>query len=250
MPTGVYPRTREGAMPPGQGATRPSPEVDHRKQVTCPYCEHRDTVSEYAFSVACRHCNRRIELRDLDIRSQLRENIHTGSLVRILPSGSVRGTVRANEVVVEGSVHGDVVAGERLRIAASGVVAVTSVHAVSKWRRERGSSGTQTSVIKPSLRHWRSVSEGAHDAADPPPLVRAYCAYAGPGAGYPKHPSPVLPSSPFFLSEREWRRGRDRQASGQASTTRLRRSCSITPALHHSTGRRAPGRPRLSNHAH
>ena len=156
MPTGVYPRTRNGAMPPGRGTTRPTPEVDHRKQVTCPYCEHRDTVSEYAFSVACRHCNRRIELRDLDIRSQLRENIHTGSLVRILPSGSVRGTVRANEVVVEGSVHGDVVAGERLRIAASGVVS--------------GNLRTRRLEMEEGARFLGDANIG--DQAFPPPLEK------------------------------------------------------------------------------
>ncbi len=42
--------------------------------------------------------------------------------MRVLRSGSVRGTVKANEIEVEGTVTGDVVAAERLRIAASGVV--------------------------------------------------------------------------------------------------------------------------------
>jgi cytoskeletal protein CcmA (bactofilin family) len=42
--------------------------------------------------------------------------------VRVLPSGSVRGSVKANEVEVEGTVTGDIVAAKRLRIAASGVV--------------------------------------------------------------------------------------------------------------------------------
>jgi hypothetical protein len=122
VPTGAYPRTRKGPVRAGPEAVEPPARPESRKQITCPYCEHCQKVSEYAFSVACRHCNRRIELRDLDIRSHLREDIHTGSLVRVLSNGSVRGSVRANEVIVEGLVVGDVVAGGRLRIATSGVV--------------------------------------------------------------------------------------------------------------------------------
>lgn len=163
MPTGVHPRIRDNPVPPRSGASPPQPKPGLHKNVTCPYCEHRERVSEYAFSVACRHCNRRIELRDLDIRSHLRENIHSGSVVRILPSGSVRGTVRANEVIVQGSVNGDVVAGERLRIAATGVV--------------RGNLRTRRLEMEEGARFHGDANIG--EQAFPPPIERPKRAASG-----------------------------------------------------------------------
>lgn len=163
MPTGVHPRIHDSRIPPGPGAPPPEPAPGGHKQVTCPYCEHRERVSEYAFSVACRHCNRRIELRDLDVRSHLRENIHSGSVVRILPSGSVRGTVRANEVIVQGSVHGDVVAGQRLRIAATGVV--------------RGNLRTRRLEMEEGARFHGDANIG--EQAFPPPIERRKRAASG-----------------------------------------------------------------------
>lgn len=163
MPTGVHPRIQNSPVPPGSATAAPDAAPGSRKQVTCPYCEHRERVSEYAFSVACRHCNRRIELRDLDIRSHLREDIHSGSVVRVLPSGSVRGTVRANEVVVQGSVHGDVVAGERLRISTSGVV--------------RGNVRTRRLEMEEGARFHGDANIG--DQAFPPPIERRKRAASG-----------------------------------------------------------------------
>jgi hypothetical protein len=163
VPTGVHPRIQDNPVPPGPGVQPPRGTPGDHKQVTCPYCEHRERVSEYAFSVACRHCNRRIELRDLDVRSHLRENIHSGSVVRILSSGSVRGAVRANEVIVQGSVNGDVVAGERLRITATGVV--------------RGNLRTRRLEMEEGARFHGDANIG--EQAFPPPIERRKRAASG-----------------------------------------------------------------------
>jgi hypothetical protein len=99
------------------------------RDVFCTHCGAVNTVPQRAMSVFCVHCQKRLILEDLVIRSyQALSSYVTCGDVIVEKAGRVRATIQANNLTVHGIVEGEVQTRGRVEIAASGSL-VGAVHA-------------------------------------------------------------------------------------------------------------------------
>jgi hypothetical protein len=85
--------------------------------VVCTHCERKIEIPATAMSVSCRHCHRRVIIEDLEIKSYhavLR--VATAGRVEVQKKGTLVADVRVNELAVEGSLKGNVVALDRVAV--------------------------------------------------------------------------------------------------------------------------------------
>jgi len=101
-------------------AERSGPET---REVVCTHCDRPIEVPATAMTVSCRHCNRRVIIEDLKIKSyHAVTRLATAGRVEILRKGHVVAQVRVNELVIEGKVRGDVMALGRVSVGKKGSV--------------------------------------------------------------------------------------------------------------------------------
>jgi DNA-directed RNA polymerase subunit RPC12/RpoP len=85
------------------------------REVVCTHCERKIEIPATAMSVSCRHCHRRVIIEDLEIKTYhavLR--VATAGRVEVQKKGTLVADVRVNELAVDGSIRGDVVALDRV----------------------------------------------------------------------------------------------------------------------------------------
>lgn len=82
----------------------------------CPYCWKEVTVAQEAISVPCAACNRRIELEDLLVTENIGRNMMTGASVLVRAEATVTGNIHAGEIIVHGTVRGDLRAAGRVAV--------------------------------------------------------------------------------------------------------------------------------------
>lgn len=93
------------------------------REVFCTHCEKTIEIPATAMSVSCRHCHRRVIIEDLEIRTYhavLR--VATAGKVDVQKKGTLVADVRVNELAVEGSLKGNVVALDRVVVGKKGTI--------------------------------------------------------------------------------------------------------------------------------
>jgi predicted acyltransferase (DUF342 family) len=96
-------------------ARRPVVARDMRT-AACPYCEREITVAREAISVPCAVCNRRIELEDLLVAENISRDLMTGASVLVRAEATVAGNIHAGEILIHGTVRGNVKAAGRVTL--------------------------------------------------------------------------------------------------------------------------------------
>jgi cytoskeletal protein CcmA (bactofilin family)/DNA-directed RNA polymerase subunit RPC12/RpoP len=103
-------------------AARPAPPA-RKRSVVCPHCERSLETDEKAISVVCRHCSKRVIVEDMRIDAYHGVvRLATAGRIEVGKTGHVSAKVRARELVVFGTVRGEVVALDRVEVAATGKV--------------------------------------------------------------------------------------------------------------------------------
>jgi len=81
------------------------------REVVCTHCDHTIDIPATAMSVSCRFCHKRVIIEDIKIKAYhavLR--LATAGKVEVAKKATVVAEVRVNELVVEGSVKGNITA--------------------------------------------------------------------------------------------------------------------------------------------
>ncbi|MFQ5807601.1 MAG: polymer-forming cytoskeletal protein [Phycisphaerae bacterium] len=88
------------------------------KRVCCTHCQRITQVGPRALSVVCPHCNQRLVIEDVRVESfyAVREIATCGDVV-VEKRGHVVASIRAGNLIVDGKVHGDVIALGRVSIS-------------------------------------------------------------------------------------------------------------------------------------
>lgn len=85
---------------------QPNPD---RKIVYCPHCGGELRVSVRAVSTNCPHCNRRVDIGDMEIHGySLVRNIAICGTVTVQKKGMLIANVKADHVIVYGKIQGHV----------------------------------------------------------------------------------------------------------------------------------------------
>jgi DNA-directed RNA polymerase subunit RPC12/RpoP len=93
------------------------------RDVVCTHCERAIEIPATAMSVSCRHCHRRVIIEDLEIKTyHAVVRLATAGKVEIDKKGTLVADVRVNELAVEGTVKGDVVALDRVTVGKKGTI--------------------------------------------------------------------------------------------------------------------------------
>lgn len=93
------------------------------RQVVCTHCDNPLEVPATAMSVNCRFCNRRVIIEDLRIKAyHAVVRLATAGRVEVLKNVQVVAEVRVNELVVDGTVKGDVTATDRIEVTRRGTI--------------------------------------------------------------------------------------------------------------------------------
>jgi len=93
---------------------RPRPAT---REVVCTHCERSIEIPATAMSVSCRHCHRRVIIEDLEIRTyHAVTRVATAGKINVLKKGTLVAAVRVNELAVDGTVKGNIVALDRVTV--------------------------------------------------------------------------------------------------------------------------------------
>ncbi len=94
------------------------------RHIRCTHCGAGIDVAPRALSVVCPHCNRRLAVEDLRIRSYhaVREVATCGNVVVDKRGHLVASTIKASNLTVRGKVDGDVFASVRVKVGNTGDV--------------------------------------------------------------------------------------------------------------------------------
>ncbi|MCU0612118.1 MAG: polymer-forming cytoskeletal protein [Candidatus Eisenbacteria bacterium] len=87
------------------------------RTAACPYCGKEVTVAREAISVPCAACNRRIELEDLLVAENIGRDLMTGASVLVRAEAVVSGNICAGEIIVHGTVRGNLWSAGRVELA-------------------------------------------------------------------------------------------------------------------------------------
>jgi DNA-directed RNA polymerase subunit RPC12/RpoP len=99
---------------------RPRPAT---REVVCTHCERTIEIPATAMSVSCRHCHRRVIIENLEIKTyHAVVRVATAGRVDIEKKGTLVADVRVNELAVEGTVKGNVVALDRVIVGKKGTI--------------------------------------------------------------------------------------------------------------------------------
>jgi cytoskeletal protein CcmA (bactofilin family) len=91
------------------------------REVVCTHCDRPIEIPVSAMSVNCRHCHRRVIIEDLKIKAyHAVVRLATAGKVEVTKNAQVVARVRVNELVVNGTVKGDVTAMERVQVGKKG----------------------------------------------------------------------------------------------------------------------------------
>ena len=89
-------------------AERASPDT---REVYCTHCDRPIEISLQAMSVNCRHCHRRVIIEDQKIKAyHAVVRLATAGKLEVAKNAQVVAEVRVNELVVHGTVKGNVTA--------------------------------------------------------------------------------------------------------------------------------------------
>ena len=90
------------------------------RSTLCTKCNGILEIAEEAKSVNCRHCNTRVVTEELDVTEYVAVRFFsTANRMRITKKGKVFAAVRADELTIEGFLHGDATALTAIRLAKS-----------------------------------------------------------------------------------------------------------------------------------
>jgi ribosomal protein S27E len=92
------------------------------RAVTCYSCSNVQSVSMSALSAFCSSCGNRIELKDMEVSGMYHEKIMTRGELHVSRSGNVRAEINVMSARVDGEIHGNVFAEDKLVIGSSGKV--------------------------------------------------------------------------------------------------------------------------------
>jgi cytoskeletal protein CcmA (bactofilin family) len=96
------------------------PAASEVRAVLCPHCDSPFEIAARAMSVNCPRCSQRVVAENLRIDAYLGVmRLATVGRVDVTKRGHVSAKVRVNEMVVAGTVKGEVTAVERMEIQAS-----------------------------------------------------------------------------------------------------------------------------------
>jgi len=99
---------------------RPGPAT---RAVVCTHCERAIDIPATAMSVSCRHCHRRVIIEDLEIRTyHAVMRVATAGKLEVIKKGTLVADVRVNELAVEGTVKGNIVALDRVAVGKKAAV--------------------------------------------------------------------------------------------------------------------------------
>ncbi len=103
--------------------TTPQASRHTTREVVCPHCDHSLEIPASAMSVNCPHCNRRVIIEDLTIKSyHAVVRLATAGLLEVSRNAQVVAEVRVHDLVVEGTVKGDVTATDRVEVGKKGSI--------------------------------------------------------------------------------------------------------------------------------
>jgi len=93
------------------------------REVVCTHCEKAIEIPATAMSVSCRHCHRRVIIEDLEIKSyHAVTRVATAGKIDVQKKGTLVADVRVNELAIEGSLKGNVVALDRVAVGKKGTL--------------------------------------------------------------------------------------------------------------------------------
>lgn len=97
--------------------------VPATREVVCTHCDRTIEIPATAMSVSCRHCHRRVIIEDLTIKAyHAVVRLATAGKVEVAKRATVVAEMRVNELVVEGSVKGNVTAIGAVRVGKKGSI--------------------------------------------------------------------------------------------------------------------------------
>lgn len=93
------------------------------REVVCTHCDHTIEIPATAMSVNCRHCHKRVIIEDVKIKAyHAVKRLATAGMVEVAKKAQVVAEVRVNDLIVEGSVKGNVTALGLIRIGKKGAI--------------------------------------------------------------------------------------------------------------------------------
>ena len=96
-------------MPGGSSKTR--------RRILCTHCSLVLEVDEAAKSVNCKHCHKRVITEALTVKDYVAvRKFHTANSMRITKKGIVYASVRADDLEVDGTLEGEVLAMHGIRL--------------------------------------------------------------------------------------------------------------------------------------
>lgn len=93
------------------------------REVVCTHCDHAIDIPATAMSVNCRYCHKRVIIEDVKIKAyHAVKRLATAGTVEVAKKAQVVAEVRVNDLIVEGSVKGNVTALGLIRIGKKGAI--------------------------------------------------------------------------------------------------------------------------------
>lgn len=97
--------------------------VPATRDVVCTHCDHTIEIPATAMSVNCRFCHKRVIIEDVTIKAyHAVVRLATAGKVQVAKRATVVAEVRVNDLVVEGSVKGNVTAIGAVRVGKKGSI--------------------------------------------------------------------------------------------------------------------------------
>ena len=108
-------------MYPETSTMAPKPPPAASRDVVCAHCENRLEISASAMSVNCRHCNQRLIVEDMKIKAyHAVVRLATAGRVEVVKNAQLVAEVRVSELVVNGTVQGNVRTTHRVVVGKKG----------------------------------------------------------------------------------------------------------------------------------
>jgi len=99
------------------------PSRPETREVYCTHCDRPIEIPATAMSVNCRHCHRRVIVEDIKIKAyHAVRRLATAGKVEVAKNVQVIADVRVNELVVKGTVKGNVTALGRVSVEKKGTI--------------------------------------------------------------------------------------------------------------------------------
>lgn len=99
-----------------------TPQTETR-EVVCTHCERAIDIPVTAMSVNCKHCNNRVIIEDLKIKAYHSVvRLATAGKVEVAKNAQVIAQVRVDELLVHGTIKGNVTARNRIKVGKKGCI--------------------------------------------------------------------------------------------------------------------------------